>query len=255
MTPESADQDPTLYVAAHARGTPEFDGRLRVVSWNIRFGEEIDAAVGVLRTSEALRDLDLLLLQEMDEEGVDAIASSLGHNYVYGAATVHSRTGKNFGNAVLSPWPLSEVMRVSLPRGSRLRGGNRVVVRATARIGESFVQAYSVHTETVTLPWKQRVQQFRRLAAHASSWMGDHVVVAGDFNTASRRGVGVLTELMAGIDLERVSAGAGPTFRRASMSWPLDHIFARGMPVIDTGVVEGAEGSDHFPLWARLTMT
>jgi endonuclease/exonuclease/phosphatase (EEP) superfamily protein YafD len=39
------------------------------------------------------------------------------------------------------------------------------------------------------------------------------------------------------------------------MSWPLDHIFARGMPVIDTGVVEGAEGSDHFPLWARLTMT
>ncbi|MDH3227517.1 MAG: endonuclease/exonuclease/phosphatase family protein, partial [Thermoleophilia bacterium] len=206
-------------------------------------------------SSDAVKGSDLLLLQEMDEEGVDAIARSLGHNYVYGAATVHSRTGKNFGNAVLSPWPLSDAGRVSLPRGSRLRGENRVVVRATARISESFVQAYSVHTETVTLPWKQRVQQFRRIAAHASSWMGDHVVVAGDFNTVARRGVGVLTELMEGIDLERVSAGAGPTFRRASLSWPLDHIFARGMSVIDTGVLEGAEGSDHFPLWARLRIS
>ncbi|MDH3724352.1 MAG: endonuclease, partial [Thermoleophilia bacterium] len=106
MDPQPADQDPTLYVAEHARGAPEFDGRLRVVSWNIRFGEEIEAALGVLHSSDAVKGSDLLLLQEMDEEGVDAIARSLGHNYVYGAATVHSRTGKNFGNAVLSPWPL-----------------------------------------------------------------------------------------------------------------------------------------------------
>jgi endonuclease/exonuclease/phosphatase (EEP) superfamily protein YafD len=244
----------TLYTAEHAPEPLEFDGVVRVVSWNIRFGESVYAAVGTLHAVEELQSADLLLLQEMDEEGVDTIARSLGHNYVYGAASVRLRTGRNFGNAVLSRWPLSNASRVALPRGSRLRGESRIVVRVTAGVHGTPVQVYSVHTETVTLPWKQRVQQFERLASAAASWSGEHVVVGGDFNTATRRGVGLLSDLMSGIGLERVSSGAGPTFRRAGLDWPLDHVFARGMSVVDTGVVREAEGSDHLPLWVRLAL-
>lgn len=254
MSVDPKDHEQNLFIGEYSDGAPAWTGDLRAVSWNIKYGEAVYAALGTLHAVEALKDLDLLLLQEMDEEGVDTIARSLGLNYVYGSATVRSSTGRNFGNAVLSPRPLIDAAMLSLPRGNRLLGGNRIVVMATVVIDDVPVQAYSVHTETVTLPWKQRVLQFQHLADAAASWRGEHVVVGGDFNTATRRGVGVLTELMDGVNLDRVSAGAGSTFKRASLNWPLDHIFARGFLIAGRGVVKDAEGSDHLPLWVRLAI-
>ncbi len=254
MATEAPDQEPELFTGEYVEQAPAPDGQLRVASWNIKYGEAVYAAVGTLHAVEVLKSVDVLLLQEMDERGVETIARSLGLNYVYGSATVRISTGRNFGNAILSPWPLEDVVSLSLPRGNRLMGGNRIVVRATVLIGDVPVQAYSVHTETVTLPWKQRVQQFEHLASAAASWSGEHVVVGGDFNTATRRGVAVLSGLMGEIDLDHVSKGAGSTFQRASRDWPLDHIFARGFSTAEQGVVKDAEGSDHLPLWVRLAI-
>jgi len=56
---------------------------LRVVSFNIAYAIEIDRAIQVLRETEALRDPDILALQEMDAPGTERIANALGMNAVH----------------------------------------------------------------------------------------------------------------------------------------------------------------------------
>src|SRR5687767_9964801 len=75
---------------------------LRVVSFNVKYAERIDSAIVVLTTESALRDADVLLLQEMDAIGTRRIAEALGMSYVYYPAIFRHRSARDFGNAVLS---------------------------------------------------------------------------------------------------------------------------------------------------------
>ena len=52
------------------------DTKIRVVSWNIQYGIDIETAVDVLLTHPDLRDADVICLQEMDEEGTKEIAEA-----------------------------------------------------------------------------------------------------------------------------------------------------------------------------------
>jgi len=78
------------------------------------------------------------------------------------------------------------------------------------------------------------------------------VLAGGDFNTLTPGSVAALDEHLGQVGLERVSVGAGETFDVGGVGLKLDHLFARGMSVLETGVVEEAETSDHQPLWADL---
>ena len=45
--------------------------RLKVVTYNVCQGRNVEAAIGDLRTSEPLQGADIILLQEMDETGAE----------------------------------------------------------------------------------------------------------------------------------------------------------------------------------------
>src|SRR3712207_1456288 len=79
---------------------------LRIVSFNIAFARNVDRAITLLTSHPALRGADVLLLQEMDAAGTQRIAHALGMWYVYYPAIFHLRTRRDFGNAVLSRWPI-----------------------------------------------------------------------------------------------------------------------------------------------------
>ena len=51
---------------------------LRVVSFNIEYALRVDSAIAVLAGDPALRNADVILLQEMDENGTRRIADTLG---------------------------------------------------------------------------------------------------------------------------------------------------------------------------------
>ena len=89
----SAPQRPSG--AAPERGT------LKVVSYNVRYGEKIEEAIDVLARTRELADAQVILLQEMNPQGVDRIARELGCDYVYYPASLR-RSGRDFGNAVLT---------------------------------------------------------------------------------------------------------------------------------------------------------
>jgi endonuclease/exonuclease/phosphatase family metal-dependent hydrolase len=222
-----------------------------VVTYNIKEGVKIDQAGEGLKTVDELKDADIVLLQEMDEAGVDQIAQLLSLNYVYYPAFI-SRDGRNVGNAILARWPLTDTQKINLPGRHPLSGQMRIAVRATMGFGGQDLHVYSLHTETYsTKPSHRRDQIFAVVEDIGPG--EDLVIVGGDLNTVSTRSIKRMKDQFAAIGLDSVSAGSGPTISKFGISSvTADHILARGFTTISSGVVPHAEASDHYPVWAQL---
>ena len=225
---------------------------IRLVSWNIQFGVEVEAATRQLAEHPDLRDADIILVQEMDETGTAALAESLSLNHVYGAPGPHKQTGRNFGNAVLSPWPIGPPDVVRLPYKSSVNGQERVLVHTGITIDGISIDVGSVHTEVPSLSSPKRLRQFDQIGLAASRWPSERLIVGGDFNTITRRGIRAVSERMEAVGASRLNDGVGPTLRRRGQEFALDHLFARGLRRVDAGVVHGITASDHRPLWVVL---
>ena len=245
-----------IYQAAYAPAAPEHSGPgVKVVTWNIKFGRQVDEAIEVLRETPALADADILLLQEMDEAGADAIARALAYNYVYFPASVHDYHGRNFGNAILSPWPIDHPQKLILPRQNPRTGQHRVATRAIVTIGQAAVLTYSVHTETFWLGPKGRSEQVEAVADTVADTVAQHydyVIIGGDFNTLTPASIAGIEERLARHNLVRLSAGVGYTAKAGEIRMRLDHIFGSDVPVLDKGVWRETKASDHFPVWVEL---
>lgn len=247
--------DGPRFAAEFAPESAEFDGALKVITWNIRFAEDVETAVSELQTIPDLQDADILLLQEMDEQGVDKIARELGYNYVYYPASVHSHHNRNFGNAILAKWPITDDEKLLLPHENPSNEQTRIAVRGTVNIDGHEVLIYSVHTETYWLSQGKRNAQAEAIVADILSEPGrDHVVVGGDFNSVTDPDVADLDEIFDEAALERVSLGAGSSAEVAGIGIEADHLFARGFTPMDNGTYPGTAASDHFPVWAVLKL-
>jgi endonuclease/exonuclease/phosphatase family metal-dependent hydrolase len=201
-------------------------------------------AIEALRGHPDLRAADLLMLQEMDAASVEAVAAALGLNYAYFPASRHPGTGRDVGNAVLTPWPIEAEWKVPLPYRSRILSQGRAAVGVRVRIGARTVRAYSVHFGSpLGISGSQRRGQARTLLDDAEKG-GEPVVIAGDLN----------------------SHGLGGAFAAAGYQWPtdmvggtrgrfsFDHVFARGLGPGKSraGVARDVDASDHRPVWALL---
>jgi endonuclease/exonuclease/phosphatase family metal-dependent hydrolase len=230
----------------------EFDGTIKVVSYNISFADNIDLAVGELSQDDDLKDADIILLQEMDETGTQAIAQTLEYNFVYYPASLHNHHDKNFGNAILSKWPINAPQKIILPHKSPINQQIRIAVNAVVSIGDLDILTYSVHTETSWLGPEKREDQVDALIESIDTNY-PYIVVGGDFNTLTPGSVGDLEKSFAEIGMERATKDVGYTVKYGPFEAVLDHIFIAGMTVTQAGKSEEAKASDHFPIWAELT--
>lgn len=232
---------------------PQIGDTVKIVTWNIKFSQQIDEAIETLRDTPVLQDADILLLQEMDETGVQAIAETLNYNYVYFPASIHTEHGRNFGNAILSTWPISNAEKLILPRQNRFNKQKRIAVRALVHIGPADVLTYSVHTETFWLGPQGRGEQVQAVAnTVAPDYDFDYVIIGGDFNTITPASTANIGQRLAAHGLVRLSKGAGYTAKAGQIRFTLDHIFGSDVPVLDKGVYRETTASDHYPLWVEV---
>jgi endonuclease/exonuclease/phosphatase family metal-dependent hydrolase len=216
---------------------------VHVVTFNIAFAREIERAIALFRDAPEMRVADVVALQEMDEDGTDRVARALGLNYVYFPAAVHPEHGRNFGNAVLSPWPLEEPTKSCLPHPGRFNRAQRVGVAATVVRPDVRIRTVSLHLSTIF----EAPRGARRAQALAAldlvSPHHPHAVVAGDVNGSS-----------IGQIFERQGWLWGSRGIRRTIKWfAWDHIFLRGFKVNAAGVLRDNRGaSDHRPVWAEL---
>jgi endonuclease/exonuclease/phosphatase family metal-dependent hydrolase len=242
-----------------AQAPPAPDSRaFRVVSFNIAHAIEIARALEVLRETPGLAQPDAIALQEMDGPGTDRIARALGLNAVYFPSGIHPAHQKDFGCAVLSPWPLEEPRKLVLPHGARVTGLRRAAVSATVVRGEVRVRVYSLHLPApLSISGRSRRAQLLALARDAEQW-DMPVVVAGDFN--SHRKAGELTR--AGFEWVTRETGDTTRFRLFGLTLgglSYDHVLVRGLRPASgpgaTGVADHRGASDHRPIWAHLELT
>jgi endonuclease/exonuclease/phosphatase family metal-dependent hydrolase len=234
------------YAGHHA--VPDPDPVLRVVTFNVKWGKQVDRVVELLRETPSLRDADLVFLQEMGPEGVERIAGALGYDYVYYPAVHHPVARQDFGDAILTRWPIAEDRKIVLPERNRFRNMQRIAVAATVTVAGTPVRVYCVHLETPAgIEAPQRRHQAETVLADAAPF--PRVIVAGDFNNRNQ---------------------VGPLFTRAGYTWltervghtisvfSWDHIFVRGLALRAPGRVgvqkETRGASDHHPVWAELTL-
>jgi len=216
---------------------------LRLVTFNVKFAQHVDRAIALFDSTPSLRDADLVMLQEMDAAGTRQIAAALGLWYVYYPASVRPVSKQDFGNAILSRWPIVADRKVLLPHVGRIRAARRAAVAATIDVGGFDLRVYNVHLATqMEISPGGRRDQARAVLADAAGYA--HVIVAGDMN----------------------SHGIGRLFADEGFAWPTrdqpvttalfnwDHIFLRGVALTGsdgTGVVpDNHYASDHRPVWA-----
>lgn len=215
---------------------------LKVVSFNVQFARHVDIATDLLRWNDSLRNADAILLQEMDEQGTQALAEALGMGYVYYPASLHPKTGRDFGNAILSRWPLENDRKIILPHLARYNATQRIAVAATMRMRDRSVRLYSVHLATLVANGPaQRRDQLRAVLADADSF--PVALIGGDFNSETVPSIGLARNL------------TWPTrgLPHTAALWTIDHLLLRGLNTTALGIVRETHGaSDHRPIWANL---
>ncbi len=217
-------------------------GAVRVVSYNIEFALRVDSAIAVLTSDSALVDADIVLLQEMDSASTERVARALGMWFVYYPAVIHRKTGRDFGNAVLSRWPIVADAKIVLPYPGRFARTVRSATAATVDLGTTRLRVYSVHLGTLAdVGPTGRAAQLQRVLADAREHQ--RVIIGGDFNAY---GVARVAQ-QAGYDwATEYNPGTGRSGR-------IDHILFKGfrVPPGASGVAySGRRASDHWPVWA-----
>jgi endonuclease/exonuclease/phosphatase (EEP) superfamily protein YafD len=242
------DPDSPKFEGKYAAAPEPFSGVITAVSYNINFGEYIDEAIDDLSHVPAP---DVIMLQEMDEEGTDRIAQTMKMDYIYYPASVH-RHNKNFGNAVLTRWPILQTQKLILPRRHPANQQMRIATKAKLEVEETAVCIYCVHTEVYLTSRQYRRDQIQAITGDILN-AGEHVIVGGDFNTVRRTSIRRLVDYFAAMGFIRASKGVGPTVKKMLVSpSAADHIFTRGMTVVDAGRQKVINGSDHYPIWVQL---
>jgi endonuclease/exonuclease/phosphatase family metal-dependent hydrolase len=166
-------------------------------------------------------------------------------SYVYYPAIFRHRSARDFGNAVLSRWPIVADSKIMLPHVSRYARTQRTATAATVRVGDMHLRVYSTHLGTpADISEAARQSQLRVITSDAAAH--SRVIIGGDMNSST---------------IGSVATRAGftwPTWRVETSrfgSW--DHIFVKGLPLPQSGfagTIDNVRGaSDHKPVWARVT--
>jgi endonuclease/exonuclease/phosphatase family metal-dependent hydrolase len=182
---------------------------MRVAVFNIERGSRYDGILALLRTHPALRDIDVLLLNEADwgmarsgnRHVARDLAADLGLGYTFGiefleltkgeAAELESdgeNTWSFHGNAILSRWPLHDARLVRLPTrcswaaGTQARIGGRMALLAEVETSAGQVTVACTHLENRTSPDGRRDQMRALLDALPA---GGTAVIGGDLNTCT----------------------------------------------------------------------
>jgi endonuclease/exonuclease/phosphatase family metal-dependent hydrolase len=245
--PSSDEVAPLVHGTRHSRargGGSAFSGGVRVVSYNVEEGRAWPRALRALRAEPAMAAADIVLLQEMEERGVAAMARALDMHWVYYPAMARGGERRHFGNAVLSRWPITDDDKLVLPHPGVFVRTLRTATAATVAAPGGPLRVYSVHLGTPLNTFRRhRRAQFAAVLDHAAPHR--RVVIGGDLNGTEP----------VGLALAR--GYRWPTEEGPNTLWigRWDHVLVRGLdaPATGAGTGDPPEGvSDHRPVWATL---
>lgn len=254
---------------------------LRLCTWNIQLGLQLDTILDIVQTHPAFADLDLFALQEASiHSGIEdacAIASTLGRTYVAHQTTAHMLGKYPQANALV--WNAARIHvkssdAVILPRAREgelsraertllcaLPQQQRISIMLQGMIRDESFRMYVAHLDVLGIAHKR--EQFFRILADARTRQpaADLTILAGDLNTFRIRSRPSWSDLASAAqkdgfqDLTTEIPWTHHTVRRMRFRQKLDAIFVRRRRDVQyRSWSEDVPGSDHIPVFADLTL-
>jgi endonuclease/exonuclease/phosphatase family metal-dependent hydrolase len=242
-------------------GALQPDATLRVMTYNIFAGNDLTRQSNLERIG-ALADsleVDVLLLQEVDRMtgrsgGVDQAAAIAGRarmHFVFGASMQFD--GGEFGNAIVSRWPVQRFHVQPLGTGPAPDSGAataepRSLLHAVLATSAGAVHVVVTHLDQRADPRARNAQLLELLAYLAEAVPdGEPIVLGGDMNarpeTPEVRALGMsFTDAWKGC-----GTGNGYTFRSDNPDRRIDYIMLAGLECT-AAAVPATQLSDHRPV-------
>lgn len=239
-------------------------GELRVATYNIHHGEGTEGRLDLDRVADAVRGHDIVALNEVDRHNIrtgfadqaSRIASRLGMKYHVFGETRRWLLFMQYGNAILSRFPIVSSKNHDLPRLDP-KNERRRVLQADILVRGRIVHVFATH---LSLRPAERAKQVDAILALLARTSGRKVLM-GDFNALPgspemKKAAAALTDLWAA-----KGSGSGPTFSSRDPRRRIDYILASraglsplSIRVVRTELPGGAHPSDHLPVAGKVAV-
>ncbi len=239
--------------------------RLKVLSYNIhKCIGGVDRKYDPSRIVDVIRklDVDVLMLQEVDagvtrsrgDKQCDLLGEELGLPHRTWYPNVNVRGGGQYGNAVLSRYPLIESSNLDLTcRFKKARSALHAVLRVRHDDVDRTIHVFNMHLGLARYERKLQLQMFLDSHPFAHLHHETPIIVGGDLNDV----YGGLGDLLAPVGFRGIERRP-LTFPAWGPVRALDGIFVRGdldfmrLARCDTDLARRA--SDHRPIVAEIRL-
>lgn len=231
---------------------------LKVVSYNINFFKLPQIVSKDISSNDNLKNADVIFLQEITRnlsQGWDPMSLVAGDLHMHSAFIPGAWfKDKEYGNGILSKYPLKNIEMIPLPRSSAENKNNiRSAVIADIELpnGE-WITLASVHLSVFfcekTLGAELRGEQLEVLLKRLKDRGSKNVIFGGDLNTSTPWSWTKLQEKTKEYAYAVSHPHKGWTMKYLRLK--LDHLFHLGnLKVNAHGIAHGSQGSDHVPIW------
>ena len=223
---------------------------LRVVCWNF-FKAIRRGALGDLAAVSA--EADLVLLQEAVLHGgrPHALHLSSGLEWIMAETLAHARQGITSGPKTGCRAPASGTLCLRSLDYEPISGTPKALLLTRYPTAAGGVMTViNVHAMNF-VPLAKFARQMAQLVELLAT-QPDPVLVGGDFNTWNPARRRLVFGSMAGAGLARAPVAAPRRWRHLRQQ--LDHVFSRGLTLVDARPLAHISSSDHIPLRIEFTL-
>jgi endonuclease/exonuclease/phosphatase family metal-dependent hydrolase len=240
--------------------------------------EHIKQAAEAFSAGRLLPKVDVLALQEADKRTVrtgghhvaNELATLLEMNWVHAPAgiprgikpvarqwwldfeePIELHDPGDTGVALLSKLPLTDVTRIDLP-WMECPWRPRLAMAGTISIGEQQLRIFNAHVD----PHAAANGQLAQLEVIAEQAVNTLVptIILGDFNTLSERKCKETRRYIESKGYKSAFPSGTATWRGAGIRLHADWIFTKDVVVERWGVAKPLNVSDHWPVWAEISL-
>jgi endonuclease/exonuclease/phosphatase (EEP) superfamily protein YafD len=223
-------------------------GDIRLVNWNIQKGGDPDWSDDL---SALTNETDLMIFQEaaLDMDAWEDVAAGHYRSFAPGYRTPGA-SGRVTGVLTLSAAePLTSCSLVSIEPWLRTPKATMITEYGLTDTEQSLL-VVNIHAINFTITNRDFREQVRRALSIISVHPGP-ILLSGDFNTWHWRQWKILHEMAGEHGLATLNYDED--HRKRVFGQPLDHIYVRGLRVIDATSFP-VDSSDHNPMSATLSL-
>ena len=233
--------------------------RVGILSYNIRHGKGLDGQIDLARIAGVIRSAspDIVALQEVDRrmsrtgymDQAGELAHLTGMQVAFGRAMRFKEQGQ-YGNAILSRWPITRAETRPLP--GKLEPRSVLIANMTISTDKDNPVAILFLATHLALDEASRLRSVTEIASIVDTWPGP-ALLAGDLNAKPTSAVidalgQTWNNTTTGQEL--ITFGPNPA--------QIDYIFYRPenrWHVVETRVIDERVASDHCPILAILDLS